>query len=102
MPPRLLPLPLQPGIPPLEGLVDEDDVVPDPLDALPGDVVLLSAAEEAEKPAGAVDDDGRHLPLRYDHLQVRHVSQSASIADVDDLLALEIPDPALHRAHPLP
>ncbi len=98
----LAPLPLQAGIPPLKGLVDEDDVVSDPLDALPGDVELLPPAEQAEKAARAVDDDGYHLPLRHPHVQVRHVAQAAAVADVDDLLAPEIPDPALHRAHPLP
>ena len=44
------------GIPALDRLVDEDDVVSDPLDAVPGDIVLLSPAEQAEKAGGAVND----------------------------------------------
>ena len=71
----------QAGIPPLKGLVDEDDVVSDPLDALPGDVELLPPAEQAEKAARAVDDDGYHLPLRHPHVQVRHVAQAAAVAE---------------------
>ena len=38
-------LPLQIRVPPLEGFVDENNIVPDALDAVPGNVELLPPAE---------------------------------------------------------
>ena len=74
-------------IPPLEGLVDKDDIVPDTLDAVPGDVELLPPAEQPEEATGAEDYDGHYLSLRHLHIHIPHKAQSAAIADVDDLLA---------------
>ena len=51
-------------LPALEGLVDEDDILPESLDAVPGDVVVLPPAEQAEEPAGAKDDQGLDGALR--------------------------------------
>ena len=84
-------------IPPLEGLVDEDNVIPDALDALPGNVKLLSPAEESKKPAGTVDHNGDHLSLRDTDVHVGHEAKPAAVTNVDDLLTPQIPDPALHH-----
>ncbi len=83
------PLPFSVGyrVPAGKWLVDEDDVVSDALDALPGDVILLSPAEEAEKAAGPVDHQRHHLPLRHPHIHISHESQTAPVTDIDDLLA---------------
>ena len=51
-------------LPALEGLVDEDDILTESLDAVPGDVVVLPPAEQAEEPAGAKDDQGLDDALR--------------------------------------
>ena len=51
-------------LPALEGLVDEDDILTESLDAVPGDVVVLPPAEQAEEPAGAKDDQGLDGALR--------------------------------------
>ena len=80
------PFPLRNGIPPLKRLVDEDDIVPDPLDTLPRNVVLLPPAEQPEKAVRAKDNDGHHLSLRHPHIHVRHIPKTAAVADVDDLL----------------
>ena len=68
-------------------LVDEDDVVPDALDAVPGDVVLLPLPEEAEKAIRPVYDDRHHLALRDADVHIRLVAQAAAVANIDDLLA---------------
>ena len=73
-------------IPPLEGLVDKDDIVPDTLDAVPGDVELLPPAEQPEEATGAEDYDGHYLSLRHFHIHIPHKTQPAAVADVDDLL----------------
>ena len=39
------------ALPALEGLVDEDDVLSEPLDAVPGNVIILAPAEQTEEPA---------------------------------------------------
>ena len=57
-------------IPPLEGLVDKDDIVPDTLDAVPGDVELLPPAEQPEEATGAEDYDGHYLSLRHFHIHI--------------------------------
>ena len=86
-------------IPPLEGLVDKDDIVPDTLDAVPGDVELLPPAEQPEEATGAEDYDGHYLSLRHFHIHIPHKAQSAAIADVDDLFASQVLESALHGTH---
>ena len=66
-------------------LVDENDVVPDALDAVPGNVKLLAPAEEAEEAGGAVDHNGRRLPLGDLDVYVPYQPQPAAVVDVDDL-----------------
>ena len=78
------------ALPALEGLVDEDDVLSEPLDAVPGNVIILAPAEQTEEPAGAKDDQGLDGPLRDAELQVSHAAQTAAVADVDDLLAAQL------------
>ena len=69
---------------------------------LPWDAVFLSPAEQPEKAVRPGNDECGELPVRQPAFHVAHIAQAAAVADVDDLLAPEIPDPALHRAHPLP
>ena len=83
-----------------EGFVDEDDVIPDALDALPGEIVLLSPAEKPEKAAGPEHDQCRHLPLWHPDLHIPHEAQAAAIPDVDDLPAPQLHHPALHALTP--
>src|SRR5699024_695378 len=97
----LPPLSVRNRVPAGKGLVDQNDIVSDPLNALPGDVIFLPPAEQAEEPAGAVDHDGHHLTLRYPDIHIRRIAQPAAVADVDDLLPPQVLDSPLHRA-PLP
>ena len=87
-------------VPALKGLVDEDDVVSDPLDALPGDVELLPPAEQAEKPARAKYDQRPPLSLRQLYLHIPHAAQPTPIAEVDDLLAPQLCETIQHSIHP--
>ena len=48
--------------PPLRRFVDEDDVVPDLLDAVPGDIELLPPAEQAENRQGPGTISAATLP----------------------------------------
>ena len=82
-----LPFPVRYRVPAGKWLVDEDDVVSDALDALPGDIVLLSPAEESEKAVEPLDHQSHHLPLRHPHIHIPNKSQTAPVADIDDLLA---------------
>ncbi len=96
----LAPLPIQHRVPALEGLVDQDDVVPDALDAVPGDIELLPGAEESKEPGGAVDHDGHCLPLRHLEVHVAHGTQTGAVMNVDNLLAAEVPESQLRCPHP--
>ena len=100
-------------LPPLEGLVDEDDIVPEPLHAVPRDAEILPPAEQAEEAAGAEHDEGLDLSLRDLQLQIPHEAQPPPVADIDDLLAPQVRksfhhavpprnQPMLHRAGPMP
>ena len=84
----------------LRGL-SEDDIVSNSLDTVPGNVVFLPPAEQSEKAARAIDHDGDYLPLRHPDLHISHATETAAVADVDDLLAPQIPNPALHGIPPL-
>ena len=79
--------------------VDEDDIIPDALDTIPGDIELLSPAKKPEEAARTIDDDGGHLSLWDTDIDISYQPQSASIADIDDLLTAKVPEPALHK-HP--
>ena len=81
----------------LGGLVDEDDVIPDPLDAVPRDVVLLSPAEQPEKTGGTVDDQGCRLAVRHPEVHVPHKAQPPAVRNVDDLFPPQFPYPHLRR-----
>lgn len=81
---------------PGKGFIDQNDVIADTGDAVPGDIKLLPPAKQPEKAAGSINDNGTYLSLRDPDIHVRHRSQAAAIGDVDDLLAPKILDPALH------
>ena len=86
-------------VPPLKGLVDQHDVVPELLHAVPWDVVVLSPAEQAEEAAGAEHDDGLHRSLRQTDLQVSHIAQLAAVAEIDDLLPPQLEKSYKHISH---
>ena len=86
-------------VPALKGLVDENDVVPEFLYALPGYVVILSPAEQAEKPAWAKYDQRPYLSLRQLYLHIPHAAQPAAVAEVDDLLAPQLCETIQHSIH---
>ena len=79
--------PFQIGVPTLEGFVDQNDIVSDPLNALPGDIKLLSPAKQSKEPAGTVNHNGNDLSLRNSDIHVRHKAQTTTVTDVDDLFA---------------
>ena len=87
-------------VPALKGLVDENDVVPEFLYALPGYVVILSPAEQAEKPAWAKYDQRPYLSLRQLYLHIPHAAQPAAVTEVDDLLAPQLCETIQHSIHP--
>ena len=74
-------------LPALEGLVDEDDIVPETLDTLPGNIEILPLAKQAEEAARAKDHDAFHAALRDADLHISHIPQPAAVTDIDDLLA---------------
>ena len=78
---------------------DEDNIVSDLLDAVPGDVILLPPAKEAEKPAGSRDDQRCYPSLRDQHLYVAYKPQTAAVTNVDDLFVPQFHHSALHL-HP--
>ena len=85
----------------LEGLVDEDDVVAELLDAVPRDIKILSAAEQPEEPARPKDDDAFHRALRHLYVQIAHTAKAAAVTEIDDLLAPQHGKFTQHRAHPV-
>ena len=93
------PLSLWIGLPPLEGLLDQDDIVPNLLDTVPGDNVVLPPAEQSKKPAGARHDQGGYLPIRQLNLHLAHVDPAAAVVDIDDILVAQLHHPAL--LHPI-
>ena len=85
----------------LEGLVDEDDVVAELLNAVPRDIKILSAAEQPEEPARPKDDDALHCALRHLYVQIAHTAKAAAVTEIDDLLAPQHGKFTQHRAHPV-
>ena len=85
----------------LEGLVDEDDVVAELLNAVPRDIKILSAAEQPEEPARPKDDDALHRALRHLYVQIAHTAKAAAVTEIDDLLAPQHGKFTQHRAHPV-
>lgn len=83
-----------------EGLVDENDIIPDLLDALPRNAILLSPAEQPEEAIRSRNDEGGKLSVRQPAFHVAHIAQAAAVADVDDLLAAEVGKAAVHCAFP--
>jgi len=96
------PFALQSRIPPLKGFVDENNVVPDPLDTLPRNVVFLSPAEQAKEAVRSEYNNGAHLSLRQFNFHIPHIAQPTAVADVNDFLSPYIPDSASHSARLLP
>ena len=84
----------------MERLIDKYDVTSEFVNTLPRDIKLLSLAEQAEKAAGAVDDDSLDGPLRHADLQIPHAPQTAAVAEVDDLLAPQFTIFHLHFSQP--
>ena len=66
------PFSLQRRVPVLHRLVDENDVVPDPLNTVPGDIVFLSPAEQSEKAGRAINDERCRLPVRHMKIHIPH------------------------------
>ncbi len=62
---------------------------------MPGDHIILLPTE-AEELTGAGDDDGRDLAAFAVHLHIGHVAQTAAVADIDDLFALEFRESVAH------
>ena len=87
------------AVPPLEGLVDQHDIVPELLHTVPRDVVILSPAEQSEKPAGTKYDDGLHRSLRKAYLQIPHVAKATAVAKIDDLLTPQLAKSHKHISH---
>lgn len=78
-------------------LVDEDDVIPDLLDALPWDIVFLAASEKAEKAKRPGHDQRAQLSLRQAALHIADIAEPAAVVNIDDLLAAEVGKAAVHR-----
>ena len=68
------------------GELDQDRVLPDALDAAPGDAVALGLGE-AEKAAVLGDDEGGDLAVLGTEGHRRGVAQLTAVAEVDDLHA---------------
>jgi len=92
---------LQHRITALEGLIDQNDVVSDALDAFPRNVVFFSPAEQSKKFARTINNDGTDLSVRQPDLHIRNKAKAAPIADIDNFFATHIPYSAVHP-HPLP
>ena len=70
--------------------VYQNDIRTDPLDAIPGDHEVLSGAPKTEKAAFSRHHDGADSPLRQLHHRVCDEPQTPTVADADDLLAVQI------------
>ena len=82
---------LCPGDPALFGTaLHQNDVRADPLDAIPGDHKIVLAAPEAQKTAGAGDNDGEDFTFRKLDAGVADISQPPPITNTDDLFAVQI------------
>ena len=68
--------------------VYQNNVRADLADAVPRDHEIIVSAEHTEKAAGAGDDDGHHISLRYADLHIGNEPQPAAVCDADDLLAV--------------
>ena len=84
---------------PLKRLIDEHDVIPEFLNAIPRYIVILSPAEQSKKAAWPEDNDRFYRPLRQTNLQIPHITQLAPIAKIDDLLAPELAKSYKHDLH---
>jgi len=92
-------LPFLPHFIAAEGFIHQNDVVSEPLDAVPRDIIVLSPAEQSEKSAGAKDDDGLHCPLGETQLNIPHIPQAAAVTEIDDLLAPQLAEFYKHISH---
>ena len=62
---------------------------------MPGDHIIL-LTPEAKELTGTGNNDGRDLAAFAIHLHIGHIAQTAAVADVDDLFALEFRESVAH------
>jgi hypothetical protein len=57
-----------------EGLIDQNNVITEALDAVPWDIIVLSPAKQSEESAGAKDDEGLGRTLRQTQFNVPYIT----------------------------
>ena len=82
------PLPADPASGQLR--VHENDVVPRPANAGPGNPVVPVSPEQPQPPPGPRHPDGADSALRQLHLHIADAAESAPVPDVNDFLASQI------------
>ena len=68
--------------------IHQNDVRTDAADAVPGDNIVLPAAQKAEIPAGSRHDQGAKPPLRQFQPGISHKAQSPPVGNTDHFLAV--------------
>ena len=69
--------------------VQQNNIIADAADILPGNDEFVVASKEAEAFAVTRNDDGYDVSVSAVHLHVTDKSEAAAVADIDDLLASE-------------
>ena len=70
--------------------VYQNDVGADPLDAIPGDDIVIPPPHKTQMPAGSGDDNGGDAAVAQVDPCVGNEAQSPAVADADDFLAVQI------------
>ena len=76
------------------------DVRAHPADTAPGDHIIVPPAQKSEIPTGSRYDDGHDPALWKLDPGIADKTQPPSVADADDLLAVQFPKPIDHTHTP--
>lgn len=93
------PFPFHCRVSSLKRLVNEDDIIPNFINAVPRNIIFLPSAEQSEKAAGAINNDCTDLSFRKFNVQIGYTAETAAVIDVNYFFAPHIEHSALHGTH---
>ncbi len=76
--------------------IDNDDIIADTFDILPGDPAVTSPSE-TEKAVIAGDNDGADFPAVKINFQITDIAQPPAVADIDHLFIAQIVQRTAHK-----
>ena len=79
----------------------QNDILSKTPDGLPGEDLILLPPEKSEKAEPPRYNQRLDPPSFQVYLYVSHISETASVADIDDFLIPQLCNPALHSKSPV-